>query len=1163
MPQWKEADKVPKRIEANKLDAEEREDGESYAAKLLEISAAFCSYPTQLMQSLENGFMDYCGDGDNGAAKTTQTTQTTRQPQSAPTYHKAEAASVAAVVGETRTVAATTDNAAVSPTLSMTNRAVPKPVDGGTDEEARSRTSGISSTWSQSEKNMYLLALARKAQQRAVSTGNTVSNDKTISNDQPSPKVHNVAPTTPDPVNNKEVENTTPLPEKVAPPEEDLNKSNEQADDHYRSTERFVPISLSPVIAIEEKEAAQTQSPVLLRPEPRLSNVSEDIDENGSDIQASLCNRDQVSSRSSNTTKPDVKAQKDGKDVLSTSVIDSTSTSGLKGISSQHSVVSSSASVSSTRSGIRKRLGLKKSKQWQELNSDDEGDILPNKNVVMKTQSDDTVRIRNANLHEENNDNYVDIQDSSTSNSSNLLINQKLPKSLSALGLSPSDESGLRHSYAADDCSLATYHTSQTAQSSASQWSVAGRERYLRAMKANESNPRISWIDSMQQAASKSGYSWNPEQGWVDLPTPERKARVVADSESRVVNLDQVDDYSIGSSVSHLSPSILAMIQKKRSNKIKDRKVTFAPEPVKVHVERCSEEDMSLFEENSVSEREIYPQNPKLSEVDETNGSVSDGSSSDSSNRSPSPPSQTIQQYERLRERSASANESIVRQNNEEASQQHGSFSEDDDYSNDEFHEEDVVVSRTNDLISRLEGKTVNSNDNVPSSNDLEPRLSISASEEEESMSIANASRSSSVRESIASRSLATSVSKTSSSKTKGTNTDSKVSNLTGLSWPSQDKAKTETLLAPQISNQYQQDSNKKLEETETKTLSAKRGLQSKQSIVPPSVPDMNAFSFDASTVSTKFTAPVRKKPSLKVDIPTEIEGSNNPRSSPQSNVARKSPTNSERKSPSLLQRLNCTSPCNADNTMFESSSTASESLPMAHLQFMARNSPTVNEANKGTWISSISEKCNPHSMGAIEEENSFDASELDSKFSTSHESSLQDDLKGPRRSSLQVPPSISEDSLSTNVGGSKASEPMGSTRPSGKVKSSFSKSNGNSQIDEEAAKSNYTSSSAPTSWQLLLAKRASQKIADQKSNEAKKRAELAAAAKVEEMMHSLSLSETEEKMEDKRTSQKKRLEEIMSKKRNANRNDEKLKMAEKSAALVVEDMMKQFNVDN
>ena len=87
--------------------------------------------------------------------------------------------------------------------------------------------------------------------------------------------------------------------------------------------------------------------------------------------------------------------------------------------------------------------------------------------------------------------------------------------------------------------------------------------------------------------------------------------------------------------------------------------------------------------------------------------------------------------------------------------------------------------------------------------------------------------------------------------------------------------------------------------------------------------------------------------------------------------------------------------------------------------------------------------------------------------------------------------------------------------------------------------------------------------MANEKKGRAKQRAEANAAAKVEEMMSMRTLSTTsDEAMVDKRAAQRKKFQELIEKKRYSQKNDENLKKVEKSAALAVEEMMNNINLN-
>lgn len=1273
LSEWNDEDKVEL---SRKVSDEEIEyqDSETYVAKMLEYSASFCALPSTFMQNLENNFMDYCGDHNAGASSKARTE---------PTYAKE-------IGDQPSIILANSDNATnameqLPPQSSLhtindeRSPSTSSELDKGLDkDETLSRVSGLSSTWSASEKNIYLLRLAKEAQQNMVTSPVIESDEeKTVDIDDKLGSSSTV---------NSEVQSTIDdVPSHVTENKSVEYESNDVVEetDHYRSSERFIPISSSPVQKSNSDDSYLSQTtPVLIKPEPRLSNLSEEIENDSEEIDesddvsrqddnetlepnplsSSEAIADDETQNSSNYAKSSSSPCDNEKPESPNVVNDQISRNVIT--SSRGSEKTSSVSVSKSRSARRKRSVLKrKSKQWHELNSDEESD----KSVSDNEGSSGRARTTEVQVEDSTSNAAPKLQDSESNTTHTLqdkneeiLSTDSVGKkeelggknlSLPVVCLSPSDESGLKHPYADEECSLATYHTSQTALSSASQWSVSGRERYMRAMKANENNTSKGWQDSMSKAAKEIGHVWTAERGWIDLPktkagrdydnSNEKKSQDLIKVNS-AVDLDEIDDNSIGSSISRLSPTIRKMIEKKRIRKGKDKKVTFSLEPVKVHMEKCSEEDLSLFVEEDDT-KIIHTRGDNIvineevkEELRETNLSNSDDDYLDT--LIPIDSNSTVTDSQRNSISSSSEEEDPV-----VVIETHAPY-EDSSDGNLDRGDEDFVITRTNDLINRLEGKNVDiglnelqdtSNTFHKSLNAREPtkhsfisqgskthlvkQLNKSSDPSEVNSLSGNPSKvesyvesncnsglsqvmssmrntstnievrkeSSGVKSSMKLHSAQMTSSEMSKSSEKQSqdqsynhpncndgfskmlfsmkpSTDSELIKNTTVIESSKKLVSAPATVSEASSstrNQSQDQNNsesardddlshdifsiRKSPDTEMKEKSA----QNIRNMAKNSEFERRRIeSFDASTVSTKFTNKSRMKPAFSVEILPSDKGEEEVHEGNSFRNNQRSQNNDKRKLPSLLQRLNCAVPdipnCNASETSISTKETASTSgdVPMAHLSFMKRVSPTDEQLSR----------LQKAGISSIKEESSADESDLDSFLSNS-------DLEKHSRtekSFREIPNLHSEESLSTNVGGSRVSDSTQSVK--NKLSYRNDAESGKDKVSRNGL-SHHTSSS-PSSWQLLLAKRASKKLADQKSMEARERAERTAAVKVEEMMHALSLSDNDQKMEDKRVVQKKKLDALIAEKWKGNKTEErKLKDAEKSAALVVENMMQRL----
>ena len=645
----------------------------------------------------------------------------------------------------------------------------------------------------------------------------------------------------------------------------------------------------------------------------------------------------------------------------------------------------SDASVASSASTKSKRKGLlgfkKKSKKWHELESDDDCyDDAPLPPIPMGTVSaalpddDDKDDVAGVNAEENEIDDFVEEIEKSASVAGKAATADKksdfktpMERQLEMLAHSPSDESAHHRAvYAADDCSLSTYYTSNTLNSTASQWSVAGRERYLKAMAANENmKQNVGWVESMHTAASNSGYSWDAERGWVDLPTGGSRDKSDAQSVEASVVFDDAatdarsvatvkDDQSIQTaalSVSHLSPSIKSLIHQKRRSK-RRLKVTFAPGPIDVQTEKCSDNDKSLFSDESVARRDS-PLPNIVDNIDDDEPLTFEGEIKNDRKASNSR-SRAVAQFERSKKRSSKENNltdededvqfaraspisSVPAQVSKKIVQ--GGSSEDVSVQSlpadhDVSVEKDVglVVSRTNDLISRLEGKSVIKE--VPkfnagiskkvdfqqslsarsSSEDFSFALSRSVSEEKSAYSreqsvltapsSANATQGSSVR-SLGTGSKVAEVKSVSSSNRSSKSINSttqeavRPSESTGRSIQSKTtkssvKDMTGSIKGSKPNNVVKKRTEKIEIEFDKKTIRASQ--KSRRD-------DGSLSSFDASTVSTKFTqhphgAKKKNHPKVIIELPNHIQPpQSHVQSSPVSNVARKSsPANIARK---------------------------------------------------------------------------------------------------------------------------------------------------------------------------------------------------------------------------------------------------------------------------
>lgn len=293
--------------------------------------------------------------------------------------------------------------------------------------------------------------------------------------------------------------------------------------------------------------------------------------------------------------------------------------------------------------------------------------------------------------------------------------------------------------------------------------------------------------------------------------------------------------------------------------------------------------------------------------------------------------------------------------------------------------------------------------------------------------------------------------------------------------------------------------------------------------------------------------------------------------------------------------------------------------LAMAHLQFMMNSAPNdsstedAKQSNGPVWMNLA--QCNG-GISPIKEETSADASDM----SLSTEETPPPPVPNAESSNMQknklksympaIPHLISEESLDTNVGGSRASSAISGSPSHGtssaKMDAFKQKMAENVAAEEGAGRSSgkeipqriekptidtrnlqmrrsptssptdlSTMRSSPTlsrsnsgshasrasspSWQALMAKRtAASKLSEK--DLAQRKAEANAAAKVEAMMSAMPGDESTQRMAEKRSVQKKRLSEIMASKRHASRDDADLKNAEQQAARAVEKMMSLMN---
>jgi len=1232
LPDWDESQKI-KRMQKG-----EEEDQETYSAKFLEYSAAMCNF--SFLSDIESNFANYCGDHatNNSGKRAAVSTM-----PSSPTSHHS-----------------TVEEPAV---VSVSSEVKPMPVsvspeDAPDDEMLSDVASMTSSTWSKSDKNMYLLAMARRAQQSAKSR------------EEPLPEE---LPKDVALIDNDEDDDSEDENDEIVENFEESNDATVLPNDHYTFAERFVPISPF------EEDPSHVPT-LLVKPEPRVGASTDNSSVDGKETLSNIdveCDKLNAHSQEDNPTEEeaneknslsiDNKASDEGeasKDVtVVAAAVDVTAVAGVKHVeelsssqatllepvqevsqkassdtniivppsviaaSSQtrsRSIASSSGSVSTTASNRslsrRLRLNLRK-KKWQEVNSDDEIEDDHKDGRPAEQPVETTLDVASTVPDNKKDDHEVDkfVSDLEYNNSQTLANNHETKSdtgtvaklenskqkgikfSFSVLGLSPSDESGNKKVYFADDCSLATYHTSQTNQSNMSQWSATGRDRYLKAMELNENTKNTTWIDSMQNAAVKNGYSWDPQRGWIDLPIAEKKlAKVNEDTEESndIVDLDEEmdhqskDDQSVESQ-SHLSPSIKAMIRmqrKKKNTRNKGLKVTFAPEPIEVETVKCSESD----------ERLLFNNDDVHSIEGDGETSAEDEISYDDTIKTSTPSSRSIalQQYERHRKAKSSLKDYESQLTDEEQidGEEYGQV---DDPEGESL---DMVVSRTNNLIMRLEGKSPSENRVVKSHAlkeqqhagspvctdplvDLTYILSNSSegqiSQDLSSPSSTNATRASSTKhfsyeEEVIDESspISTTDRRVSEVSTDITSLSSTNATRASLSVPSKIKESSTV-----DSSTVQRDNNtrsmqKSLQGSTKKSCSSSfsRSANTRHS-KPRSVTKSRRAagnleerqevrtieenpSFDASTVSTKFTSHSKAKV-ISIEFDEMKNTRRPPQPSTQSIETRRSPLNKfeeESAEPkaapqSIFERLNCTAPtlpnCQASpNSSFMSDdiNKNNDSLPLAHLNFMKNASPKAHDRLNG-WVSTMTGRCSPHSMGPIQEEASCDMT------SCEEGDHLPEGSKGRGGIHQQA----SDDSLSTGVGGSKAS--TSSYQP---VKGMVGNGHSSAPISRHSS-----TNSTPTSWQLIVARRAADNMANEKKGRAKQRAEANAAAKVEEMMATRTLSTTrDEAMVDKRAAQRKKFQELIEKKRYSQKNDENLKKDEKSAALAVEEMMNNINLN-
>ena len=1231
LPDWDESQKI------KRMQKDEEEDQETYSAKFLEYSAAMCNF--SFLSDIESNFANYCGDHATNNSEKRAAVSTV--PISPTSHHS--------TVEESTLVSVSSEVKPMPVSVS--------PEDAPDDEMLSDVASMTSSTWSKSDKNMYLLAMARRAQQSAKSREEPLPEEQT----------KDVAL-----IDNDEDDESEDENDEIVENFEESNDATVLPNDHYTSAERFVPISPF------EQDPSHVPT-LLVKPEPRVGASTDNSSVDGKETLSNddvECDKLNAHSQEDNPTEEEVneemssiidnKVSDEDEDEASKDVTVAAAATAVAGVkhveelssnqatllepvqevsqkvssdrniivppsviaaSSQtrsRSIASSSGSVSTTASNRslsrRLRLNLRK-KKWQEVNSDDEIEDDHKDGRPAEQPVETTLDVASTVPDTKTDDHKVDkfVSDLECNNSPTLAINHEtksdtgtVPKvenskqkgikfSFSALGLSPSDESGNKKVYFADDCSLATYHTSQTSQSNMSQWSATGRDRYLKAMELNENTKSTSWVDSMQNAAVKNGYSWDPQRGWIDLPIAEEKlAKVTEDPEESndIVDLDEEidhqskDDQSIESQ-SHLSPSIKAMIRmqrKKKNTRNKGLKVTFAPEPIEVETVQCSESDERLLfnnddvhsiegDEESLAEEEFsYDDNIKTS--------------------TPSSQSIALRQYERHRKAKSSLKDYESHLTDEEQIDDEEYGQVDDS----EGESLDMVVSRTNDLILRLEGKSPSENRVVKSHElkeqqhagspictdplvDLTYILSNSSegqiSQDFSSPSSTNATRASSTKH-------FSSEDKVIDESSQISTTDERVSEVSiDITSPSSTNATRASLSVPSKikesstvdSSTVQRDNNtrsmqKPLQGSTKKSYSSSfsRSTNTRQS-KPRSVTKSRRAagnleerqevrkieenpSFDASTVSTKFTSHSKAKV-VSIEFDKMKNTMQPPQPSTQLIETRRSSLNKveeESAEPklapqSILERLNCTAPtlpnCQASpNSSFMSDDIDknNDSLPLAHLNFMKNAAPKAHDRLNG-WVSSMTGRCSPHSMGPIQEEASCDMTSCEEGDHLPEGSKV--------RGGIHQQPS--DDSLSTGVGGSKAS--TSSYQP---VRGIVGNGHSSAPISRHSS-----TTSTPTSWQLIVARRAADNMANEKKGRAKQRAEANAAAKVEEMMAMRTSSTTSDKaMVDKRAAQRKKFQELIEKKRYSQKNDENLKKVEKSAALAVEEMMNNINLN-